>query len=124
MGKKSRAKGSSGEREAAKYLNGERIWWHPHDVEARGRYWEVKRTKQGFGAAYAALEEHEQHSQELDIDSVPIVIARHDRKPWIIIQYADDWLREQDENNSRIPSKGQRSRRTNNATLGRTQPET
>jgi hypothetical protein len=124
MGKKSRQKGKEGERQAAKYLGGKRTWWHEHDVWAKGRYWEVKRTKQGFTACYDALEEYQRHNEESGEDGTPIVIARHDRKPWIVIMFAEDYLREQDENNSSIPRKGQRTRTTDNATLGRTQPQT
>ena len=98
MGKKSRTKGKQGEREAAKLLGGERTWWHEHDVrDVTGRYWEVKRVKDGFAPAYAALEEYERHNEEAKIIGRPRVLARMDRKPWIVIQYYEDWVRDRED---------------------------
>ena len=95
MGKKSRRKGANGEREARDYLGGDatRTWWHAHDVQdGDGRYYEIKRVKQGFTPCYAALEEYLQHNEESGETQPAIVLARQDRKPWIVIQYADDIL--------------------------------
>lgn len=103
MGKKSRTKGKSGEREAAKLLNGRRTWTHAHDVYAFARFWEVKRVKEGFAPAYAALEEYIRHNEESGETGEPIVLARMDRKPWIVVQYYDGWLRENHEDNSDSP---------------------
>ena len=99
MGKKSRTKGKSGEREAAKLLGGERTWWHEHDVrDSGGRFWEIKRVATGFAPAYAALEEYIRHNEESGETGEPIVLARMDRKPWIVFQYYDSWVRENEDN--------------------------
>lgn len=101
MGKKSRTKGKQGEREAAKLLKGERCWWHEHDViDGDGRYWEIKRVKDGYAPAYHAIEEYLRHNEESGETGAPIVLARMDRKPWIVIQLYTDWLREKNENDS------------------------
>ena len=95
VGKKSRTKGSRGEREARDYLGGDaiRTWWHAHDVQdTDGRYYEVKRVKDGFTPCYNALEEYLRHNEESGTNQPAIVLARQDRKPWIVIQYADDVL--------------------------------
>lgn len=90
MGKKSRRKGAAGEREFAQLTGGTRTWWHPHDVNAYGRDWEIKRLKTGLAAAYAALEEFEDHEKKLGGEQKPIVGARQDHKEWIVIQYFKD----------------------------------
>ena len=114
MGKKSRTKGKDGEREAAKLLQGIRTWWHPHDVQAGdGRYWEVKRVAAGFAPAYNALEEYLRHNEESGETGEPIVLARMDRKPWIVIQYFDSWLRENNEDDSDRARTKQRGRGKN-----------
>jgi len=97
MGKKSRRKGAAGEREFAQITDGERTWWAPHDVNAYGRDWEIKRLKTGFAAAYAALEEFEQHEQKLGGDQAPIVGARQDHKEWLVIQYLKDYQIHEDD---------------------------
>lgn len=92
MSKLSIRKGKVGEREAAKFLNGIRIWEHLHDVvDERGRYWEVKRYGTGFSKLYDALEEHALHYRESGDGPVPSVILRQDNKPWLVIFYAEDW---------------------------------
>jgi len=100
VGKKSRTKGKSGEREAAKLLGGERTWWHEHDVFGLGRFWEIKRVKDGYAPAYHAIDEYLRHNEESGETGAPIVLARMDRKPWLVIQLYDDWLREKHEDNS------------------------
>ena len=125
MGKKSRDKGKRGEREARDYLGGDavRTWWHPHDIQGSdGRYYEVKRTKLGFAACYQALEEYLEHNQESGENQPAIVLARQDRKPWIVIMYADDYFKGSNEDHSSIPSQGQRDRRTPPPTVGSAQP--
>lgn len=114
MGKKSRQKGKRGEREFATISGGTRTWWTAsdgspeaaHDVAAHGRPWEVKLLKTGLAQAYHALEEFEEHEIEVLGEDMhialratgqgnrPIVAARMDRKPWIVIQYYDDWKEE------------------------------
>ncbi len=114
MGKKSRNKGKRGEREFAEKSDGIRTWWtadehHPdaaHDVYAHDRPWEVKLLATGLTQAYNALEEFEEHEvmvlgepeyvalRATGQANRPIVAARMDRKPWIVIQYYDDWKEE------------------------------
>lgn len=96
MGKKSRNKGKRGEREFATKSDGIRTWWtagpeHPedaHDVYAHDRPWEVKLLANGLTQAYKALEEFEEHESGAHR---PIVAARMDNKPWIVIQYYCCW---------------------------------
>ena len=92
MGKHSRQKGKSGEREWAIFVLGTRTWAHLHDViDQWGRYWEVKREKQGYAKVYNALEEHALHYRESGDGPVPSVAIRQDNKPWIVVFYAEDW---------------------------------
>ncbi len=108
-----------------KLVGGTRIWWHPHDVLGPdGRYYEVKRTKQGFGPCYAALEEYEQHNEESGETGEPIVLVRQDRKPWMVVMFYEGWLRDQHENNSVSPGAKQRSRPTTLPPLAGTQRQT
>ncbi len=92
MGKHSRTKGKTGEREWAIETRGVRIWSHLHDVLGRGFFWEVKREKQGYAKVYNALEEHALHFRESHDGEVPAVAIRQDNKPWIVAFYASDWL--------------------------------
>lgn len=104
MGRKSRNKGKRGEREFADRSGGQRTWWSAdehnplaaHDVEAHGRPWEVKLLGSGLTVAYQALEEFTEHELQAhgEAQYAPIVAARMDRKPWIVIQYYDDWREE------------------------------
>lgn len=114
MGKMSRNKGKRGEREFAEKSDGIRTWWtaeenHPdagHDVFAHDRPWEVKFLKTGFTQAYNALEEFEEHEAEVLGEAEyaalratgqsrrPIVAARMNGKPWLVIMYYDDWKEE------------------------------
>lgn len=96
MGKMSREKGKRGEREfTGLFPDGERTWWAPHDVTAGGRPWEIKLLANGLSVAYAALEEFKEHeAAEGNPQFRPVVAARMDRKPWIVIQYLDDWRAE------------------------------
>ena len=88
----SRQKGSAGEREAAKKIEGQRTWQHLHDVFGLGRWWEVKRTKTGYTQVYAALEEHAEHTRLSGDGGVPGVLIRQDRKPWVVVFYLEDWM--------------------------------
>lgn len=97
MGKKSREKGKRGEREFAKLSDGIRIWAEDHDVYAHERPWEVKLLSQGLSVCYNALEEFVAHEQAQDEPEFrPIVAARMDNKPWIVIMYYDDWKAERE----------------------------
>ena len=92
MSGKSILKGKVGEREAAKLTGGKRTWEHLHDLFAHGRWWEVKRTADGFTKVYDALEEHADHWAESGDGPVPAALIRQDRKPWIVVFYYEDWI--------------------------------
>ena len=92
MSKMSKRKGREGERQAAIFLGGKRIWQHLHDVIGPdGRYWEVKFLKDGFTKLYDALEEHALHYRESGDGPVPHVIVRQNKMPWLVVFYAQDW---------------------------------
>ena len=93
MGRKSKQKGKLGERQAATLLMGVRTWEHLHDIFAAGRWWEVKWYASGFTKLYDALEEHALHYRESGDGEVPVVAIRQDHKEWIVVFYADDWLK-------------------------------
>ena len=92
MSGKSILKGKVGEREAAKLTGGKRTWEHLHDLFAHGRWWEVKRTADGFTKVYDALEEHAEHFEETGDGPVPSVLIRQDRKPWVVVFLYSDWV--------------------------------
>jgi hypothetical protein len=105
MGSKSKRKGKDGEREAAIFLEGTRIWEHLHDVlDKFGRYWEVKRYGTGFTKLYDALEEHALHYRESGDGPIPLVLLRQDNKPWLVVFYAHNW--KDGDANSRFVAEG------------------
>ncbi len=93
MGSHSRQKGNRREREAAQLVRGVRTWQHLHDILGDdGRWWEVKGEATGYAKVYNALEEHTGHYEETGDGPVPSALIKQDRKPWIVIFYASDWL--------------------------------
>lgn len=92
MSGKSILKGKVGEREAAKLTGGKRTWEHLHDLFAHGKWWEVKRTADGFTKVYDALKEHVEHYEETGDGPVPSVLIRQDREQWVVMFFYSDWI--------------------------------
>lgn len=78
--------------------------------------WEETAKAEGFGSPT------DLYRHEMEVDWMTQNEALEAIPPQYTAWIAEQW--EQDEDNSRLPRKGQRTRRTDNATLGRTQPQT
>lgn len=82
-------KGTSGEREFAKKIGGQRIplsgqtEGYRGDVEGLGLKWEVKRRKSGFAKLY----------EWLSGEGIDALAVRADRKPWLVVIEVDKLLK-------------------------------
>ncbi len=101
MGMMSRRKGAAGEREAAEKLNevlgtkfhrGRQYHGGPESPDLAGDlpglHLEVKRVE-----ALRLYPSLEQARRDAATDEVPAVMHRMNKKPWVVIMYADDLIR-------------------------------
>ena len=101
MGMMSRRKGAEGEREAAEKLNevlgtklhrGRQYHGGPESPDLAGDlpglHLEVKRVE-----ALRLFPSLEQARRDAPTDAVPAVMHRPNKKPWVVIVYADDLIR-------------------------------